>query len=316
MIKKITTIILQVFFIFSITVSFAQDIVKDQDIIDPLFASDETLKFTLIIDTRELKKDESETPEYSDGQLILDQNGEDKKFDIKVRPRGNSRRFFDFCTFPPIKLNFKKKEVEGTIFEGQDKLKLVAYCKDLEVNEAYVLKEYLVYKLYNILTPNSFKVRLAEITYSDINNKGKEVKRHGFLIEDDDTMAERNRGKITEMLMSNHDCCERNTLDIFTIFQYMIGNTDWWIGKSTIHNVKLVFMDNGTVIPVPYDFENCGLVDAKYAIPPEELQITNVKQRLSRDYCRLPRTYEGVIDKYNEHKEAIYAEINNFDAIG
>ena len=173
----------------------------------------------------------------------------------------------------------------------------------------------MVYKLYNILTPYSFKVRLAEITYIDINNKGKEVKRYGFLIEDDDIMAERNRGKMTEMLMSNHDCCERNTLDIFTIFQYMIGNTDWWIGKSTIHNVKLVFMDNGTVIPVPYDFDYCGLVDAKYAIPQEELQITNVKQRLSRDYCRLPGTYEGVIDKYNEHKEAIYAEINNFDAL-
>lgn len=284
---------------------------ESEEQISPLFASNEPLKFTLIIDTKKLKSDESDDPEYTEGQLILDTDGVEKTFDIKARARGNSRRIGHFCTFPPIKLNFQKKSVTGTVFEGQDKLKLVAYCKDLDLNEAYVLKEYLPYKFLNCLTPYSFKVRLAEITYKDINDKGKDVTRYGFLIEDDDIMAARNGGQITEMLMSNHDRCERNALDIFTVFQYMIGNTDWWIAKPKIHNVKLVLLEGGNVVPVPYDFDYCGIVDAKYAVTDEQLPIDNVKQRFFRGYCRFPGTYELVIDKFNENKDCIYTEINN-----
>jgi len=271
------------------------------------------LKFTLIIDTKALKKDDSENPEYSPGQLILHDGSQDQVFELKVRARGLSRRVFDFCSFPPIKLNFKKKAVKETVFDGQDKLKLVAFCRNLDVNEAYVLKEYLVYKLYNFLTPYSFKVRLAQITYKDINEKDKEVNRLGFLIEDNDIMAERNGGKISEIVLSNQDRCERSTLDLLTIFQFMIGNTDWSIAKQ--HNVKLIVMEKGVTIPVPYDFDYCGFVDAKYAAPPEQLAIESVKERIFRGYCRLPGTYEKVVDIFNEHKEEMYSEINDLDLL-
>ncbi len=282
----------------------------------PLFDSDEPLKITLIIDTRALKGDNSDDPQYTEGQLILHENSaEDKNFNIKVRARGFSRRMYDFCTFPPIKLNFRKKEVEGSVFDGQDKLKLVAYCKDLEINEEYVLKEYLVYKFYNCLTPYSFKVRLAEITYKDINDKGRDVQRYGFLIEDDDIMAERNGGQITEMLMSNHDRCERNTLDMFTVFQFMIGNVDWWIARPKQHNVKLVLKENGEIIPIPYDFDYCGVVDAKYAVPPDNLPLENIRERYFRGYCRLPGTYEMVVTKFNEQKDNIYNIVKTFEPL-
>lgn len=313
-----TRIYLIIFLLFSVTnysSSFASQSIEETNDSLPLFASNEPLKFTLIIDTKALKKDNDKEPEYSEGQLILHSDAEDENFDIKVRPRGNSRRFFDFCIFPPIKLNFKKKAVDGTVFEGQDKIKLVAFCKDLDINEAYVLKEYLVYKLLNCLTPYSNKVRLAEITYKDINNKGKEINRYGFLIEDDDDMAERNNGTITEVLMSNHDRCERNSLDLFTVFQFMIGNTDWWIARPMQHNVNVVLLENGTMIPVPYDFDYCGFVDAKYAVPPEILEIENVRERLFRGYCRLPGTYERVVEKFNQHKDEMYREINDFDQL-
>jgi len=279
----------------------------------PLFVSEEPLKFTLIIDTRELKKDESDDPQYSDGQLILQEDASNEKtFDIKVRARGISRRKGDFCSFPPLKLNFKKKDVEGTVFEGQDKLKLVTYCQDQDIYESYVLKEYLIYKFYNCLTPYSFKVRLAEITYKDINDKGKDVQRYGFLIEDDDIMAERNGGQISEVLMSNHDRCERNTLDVFTLFQFMIGNLDWWIASPVQHNVKVVVLANGDAVPIPYDFDYSGVVNASYAIPPEILPVKNVRERYFRGYCRLSGTYELVVEKFNQQKECIYSNVNNF----
>ncbi|MCK5104950.1 MAG: hypothetical protein KAR17_19140, partial [Cyclobacteriaceae bacterium] len=227
------------------------DSILQQNKTSPLFESEEPLKFTIIIDIKTIKNDDSDDPQYSDGQLILhDESSKDINFDIKVRARGYSRRVYDFCSFPPLKLNFKKKKVKGTVFEGQDKLKLVSYCKDMAMNQDWVLEEYLIYKAYNFLTPFSFKVRLAEITYKDVNDKSREVTRYGFLIEDDDLLAERNGGKITEILMPNHDRCERKTLDIFTIFQFMIGNVDWWIVRPKIHNVKLVHIEGQPVVPV------------------------------------------------------------------
>ena len=274
----------------------------------PLFSSSDPLKLTLVIDVKGLKKDNSENPEYSEGSLILHEEAGDKEFNIKVKARGHSRRLFDICSFPPIKLNFKKKAVKNTVFDGQDKLKLVAYCKDTDINETYVLKEYLIYKLYNQLTSYSFRVRLVEVIYKDINDKGKDVQRHGFLIEDDDRLANRMGGQISEVLLSNQDRCERNTLDLFTLFQFMIGNTDWSISRQ--HNVKIVYMENGNSIPIPYDFDYAGLVDTQYAVPQEDLPIENVKERLFRGYCRIPGTYERVVEKFNQEKEDIYNEVN------
>ena len=276
----------------------------------PLFASRTPLEFTLILDVKALKKDDSDDPEYTKGSLILNSDNTDQTFDIKVKARGISRRKFDFCTFPPIKLNFKKKKVSETVFEGQDKLKLVAFCRDSDVNQSYVLKEYLVYKMYNCLTPYSFRVRLAKITYKDINDKAKDVTRFGFLIEDNDVMAKRNEAKISEVSLSNQERCDRDILDLFTLFQFMIGNTDWSAAKQ--HNVKLIARENGTIVPVPYDFDFCGFVNARYASPPEQLEITAVTQRLFRGNCRLPGTYEEIAELFNKAKQCIYNEIDSF----
>lgn len=294
------------------------DSINPQKHVSPLFESEVPLKFTLIIDVKTVKNDDSEDPQYTEGKLILHEESlENKNFDIKVKARGNSRRLqrYNICTFPPIKLNFKKKEVKGTVFEGQDKLKLVAYCKDLDLYQDYVLQEYLVYKAYNCLTPYSFKVRLAEITYKDINDKSREVQRYGFLIEDDERMAQRIGGKISEVLMSNQDRCDRNTLDLFTIFQFMIGNADWWMARPAVHNVKLVFKEGSPIVPVPYDFDYCGAINAKYAIPPENLPIESVRERYFRGYCRFPGTYERTIDIFNAKKEEMYAVYRNFELL-
>lgn len=278
-----------------------------------LFASEEPLQLTLIVDVKQLRKDDSDNPQYQEGKLILYHDSVEKEFSIKVKARGISRRKQDFCTFPPLKLNFKKKQVKGTVFERQDKLKLVDYCKDSDVNEIYVLKEYLVYKLYNQLTPYSFKVRLAMITYKDLNEKARDVKRFGFLIEDNDVMAKRNEGKITDIEMSNQDRCERSSLDLLTLFQFMIGNLDWSVAKQ--HNAKLIMEESGVLIPVPYDFDFCGFVNARYANPPEQFDITDVKERVFRGRCRIPGTYEAVIEIFNETKSAIYNEIHQFQPL-
>ncbi|NJN24586.1 MAG: hypothetical protein HC819_00575 [Cyclobacteriaceae bacterium] len=281
-----------------------------------LFASDKPLRFSLVVDIKTLKNDESENPEYTKGQMIWHrENEEDVIFHIEARARGKSRRLFDFCHFPPLKLNFKKKEVAGTLFEGQDKLKLVSYCRDVDLYQSYVLQEYLIYKLYNCLTPNSFRVRLAHITYTDLNDKSKEVTRYGFLIEDDDIMAARNGAVISETLLPHQDRCDLATLDIFTLFQYMIGNTDWWIAAPKMHNIKLIEFDGKLPVPVPYDFDYCGAINANYAVPTADLPIKSVRERYFIGYCRVRGGYETTVALFNEKRNTIYDLYRQFDLI-
>src|SRR5210317_360108 len=92
---------------------YAQNQEHSSDEQAPLFNSEEPLKFTLILDVKTIKKDDSDNPKYSESKLVLHTDHEDETYDIKVRARGISRRNFDFCSFPPIKLNFKKKQVNG-----------------------------------------------------------------------------------------------------------------------------------------------------------------------------------------------------------
>ncbi len=69
----------------------------------------------------------------------------------------------------------------------------------------------------------------------------------------------------------------------------MISNYDWSMraapkGEECCHNGRLL-AGAGLYQPVPYDFDYSGLVDASYAIPPESVPISNVRQRNYRGYC-------------------------------
>lgn len=78
----------------------------------------------------------------------------------------------------------------------------------------------------------------------------------------------------------------------FMLFQYLIGNTDWDVlagpgPDACCHNVRVIGSEEPRVrIPVPYDFDSAGLVDAEYAAPHAKLPIRSVTQRLFRGFCR------------------------------
>jgi hypothetical protein len=83
---------------------------------------------------------------------------------------------------------------------------------------------------------------------------------------------------------------------------------------GALHNVELFFATEGTIAPVPYDFDFSGVINARYAIPDPSLNIPNVRQRLFRGYCTDPAEYEKVFALFNEKKAAIYALYS--DSIG
>ncbi len=203
------------------------------------------------------------------------------------------------------------------MFDGQENLKLVTHCRNLKAAEQYPLREYAAYRIFNLLTPKSFRARLVKVTY--VNTAGnKSLGTHnGMLIEDDGDLAKRMEGRIVTQseLLSRLD---RDNFTLVTTFSYMIGNLD--VSVLGQHNVKLVQTQNRAVYVVPYDFDYSGLVDTPYAMPPRELdKVTSVRDRMYRGPCRSMPELETFFAQFRAIRPAIatmYESIPDFDEKG
>jgi hypothetical protein len=278
----------------------------------PLFSSSEPLELILEMDMQKVLNDRSEEPEYNAALLI--QKLPEKKirtYNIKVKARGNTRRIKNICEFPPLKLNFRKGDTDNTDFQGQDKVKMVTHCQNNYEFENYAVLEYLAYKTYNALTDNSYNVRLVKVLYRDIRRNYPDIEKSGFLIEDDDMMAHRLGGVISEKKIWSPDSCNQESVDLFSMFQFMIGNTDWWIHRR--HNVDIVAVENKGLIPVPFDFDYAGIINTPYAIPSPALPITQVRERFFKGSCKTTESYQAVINEFNKNKNEILGVVKETD---
>ncbi|MGZ8557445.1 MAG: hypothetical protein ACXWWC_03890 [Chitinophagaceae bacterium] len=232
--------------------------------------------------------------------------------DIEIRPRGKYRR--EECYLPPLQLNFKTSK--SVALKKLGRLKLVLPCGSSGYDEQLILKEWLVYKIYNLLTEKSFRVRLVKMSYRDINDKIKPDNFYAFFIEDVDEMAKRNNCAEIQPLRPHIENTNRNLTTLVSIFQYMIGNSDWAV--PIYHNVKLIRSKKDSLsrpFVVPYDLDYCGLVNARYAIPPESLPIKSVTERF---YFGFPRTMEelqSVLQIFREQRKAMNALIQNCEPL-
>lgn len=185
------------------------------------------------------------------------------------------------CDFPPIKLDFNKKALTTGGFAAYDKYKLVTHCDDDKiVGQEQLLREYTAYKMYETLTPSSYRTHLVRIKYVDTSGKIASVRRYAFLMESTKQLADRMAATECESCFSTQpqdvDLAAENLL---SAFQYLIGNTDFSLPQ--VRNIKL-FRSNTTqkLIPVAYDFDFSALVSAKYARPASHLGQQRVADRL------------------------------------
>jgi hypothetical protein len=228
--------------------------------------------------------------------------------DIRIQPRGKFR--LENCYMPPLYLNFKNPGSPKLHVLG--KLKLVCGCATGAEDEQLIIKEYLAYKIYNMLTPMSFRVRLVKVNYEDTKGKIKKYSQYGFLLEDVDDMAARNKCREVEGKPYNTESTDRQQMTLVAIYEYMIGNSDWSV--PNYHNVKLMRPVTDSVsLPytVPYDLNHCGLVNASYALPPEELGIKSVTERVYRGFPRSMEELEETVAIFKHQKEKIWSLINN-----
>ena len=280
----------------------------------PLFTSDDVLNVTIEGPLDRVFRERSQDPESFDAQLrYRAPDGSESTFEIELRTRGFYRLKAGTCSFPPLRVNFKTSQVEGTVFAGQDKVKLVTHCQDTrEEYQQYVLQEYLIYRVYNLFTDLSFRVRLALIKYVDTERRRDTVTKYAILLEDDEAMANRNGWDLIEVPQVLPSQVEQPALALVEVFQFLIGNTDWDAFRPEpddpcCHNTKLVgSLESLTVFPVPYDFDWAGLINARYATPNPELQLRSVRDRLYRGICRPREELDAVLAMFLERREAVY----------
>jgi hypothetical protein len=273
----------------------------------PLFASVEPFDIAITADFKAVQRDrDTESTTLFPGSLaVLTDGVAGKPIPIQLRTRGHVRRNNRTCSFAPLRLEFPKDEVKGTIFQGQRVLKLGTYCQDTDVYEQYTLGEHLTYRVSNVLTPRSFRSRLARVTYVDSAAGKKPVTRAGIFIENEDDVAKRMEGREVPMPRLLFKDLDQPTLTQMSLFQYMIGNTDYSI--IALHNVRLVVDAKKVFYPVPYDFDYSGLVDAHYAVPSKALGQPSVRDRLYRGPCRTEAELESALEPFRARKAEILA---------
>jgi len=279
-----------------------------------LFDSEEVLEVSLKFDlTTFLRKKPAE--DYMDAELVYHFSPDDSLVNkIRVRSRGNSR--YELCILPPIRLSFKDCENRPKDLEGVSNVKLVTHCKDNSNFEDYVLKEYLAYRLYNVVTDSSFRVRLLHIRYVDTGSKGHHTYRYGFVIEPVDLLAKRFSSVEKEDIVVRASFIEPDLYDRLCLFQYMIGNDDFHL--SNLHNLKLIEPEEGSKLTlgvIPYDFDYSGLVNSYYAIPNKIYGLEDILDRVYVGPCRPDSTFLRHMQFFLDHKDDFYAEIDKVNFI-
>jgi hypothetical protein len=275
-----------------------------------LFREQESLPIRLRFSNREMKKETNDST-YIFTQLQFKDQGEWDSLDIRIRARGNYRRAH--CYFPPLKVKIKKSDAQGTIFKGNKELKLVMPCVQSTATLDNILKEYMAYKIYEVISPFHFKTRMVDIELTE--SRGKKDKVHqvkGFLIEDIDEVAKRENARKLKRVV--HPLEQDDLVSAQNdFFQFMIGNTDY--STAYQHNQKLLFTEDYKTVPLPYDFDMSGLVDASYAVVSqvggEVLSIESVTDRLYRGFVRDEAVFQTVRQHYLDLKPRVFEVIDS-----
>jgi hypothetical protein len=273
---------------------------------DSLFNIQAPLNIAFTMSIKKVGASKEDTTYFAHTFYYYDAAGNKDSLPVGLKARGNYR--LRECYFPPLTIKIQKKDAKNTVFEGNKKLKLVLPCENKADYNDLIVKEYLCYKLYEAFTPYSFKTRLVNIDLTELRKKTtKSFKLKGILVEDVDKTAKRLHAKTVKSNVQTISLDDTSALR-FDLFQFMIANTDW--SKSFQHNSKIIFQ-KPNLIPIPYDFDMSGLVDAPYAVVSQingqDLPINSVRDRYYRGNCRSAGATGFVRKEYLSNKEKLLA---------
>jgi len=256
----------------------------------PLFSDEKPLEMTLELPLKSLIRERKDRPEVDGVAVVAGPDGRPLRLDVKVSTRGHNR--LEKCDFPPLGLNFKRSQLDGTVLAGQDKMKLSTRCRDGGKFDDYLELERLAYLLYQQVSDVSLKVRAVNMRYVDTERGGEAMQAPAFFLEHFNSLAARMGKTVLDVPAVPLNDLEPQALARVGLFEYLIGNTDWAAtsaaaGRDCCHNIVPLVPATGLgpVVPFPYDFDSSGFVDPPYAQPDSRLNTRSVRDRVYRGYC-------------------------------
>jgi hypothetical protein len=278
--------------------------------VTPLFKSTEPLSIRLRFSIKELRKNTNDTVYTSAFMAYKTEAGTWDSIKIDLRARGHFRRAN--CSFPPLKVKIKKNQGDKSPFAGNKNLKLVVPCQSGKSYNDLIVKEYLIYELYKVVSPYHFNARLIDLTLVD--GKGKSSKSHSltaFFLEDDALVAKRLNAKLYDLPQINPFRLADTAAVRLDFFEYMISNTDW--SAVQLHNIRIVQLSPSQYMPIPYDFDMSGLVNPPYGQVSELVGTSNVRERVYRGFCRNPELFEFVRTEYIKLEPDLLNVVQRFE---
>lgn len=236
------------------------------------------------------------TDDYQEGTMQIDiPGGTTVELPMKIRCRGKFRRMR--CNFPPLKLKFKKGDLKEAGLAPMNELKMVTHCiDDGEKSRDMIAREYLAYRLYELLEPNHLQVRLVRVQYKGGSRRMSKMRHYAILVEHIEDFSSRiglspyERMGIMPHQMDTLQCLRTS------LFQYMIGNVDF--SFETCRNLELMQRSDSVIIAIPYDFDFSYLVSAPYAKPNVNLGQRELNERKMIGYPLQLSAARPVIDEF------------------
>ena len=271
-----------------------------------LFRDESPLTLTLTTNLRDLVRERDSTALRWFGAELsyTDAKGTARRVPVELRARGHFRRQVRNCAFPPLSLRSTRQARDSSILQGNPRLKITTPCRPTtEDYRQYVLLEYLMYRTYAVISPVHHRTRLASITYKDSTDRVKPITVTAFFLEIEDEVADEAGLKFVEQIGALFVDVVAEELDHLSLFQFWIGNTDWSL--AGLHNISLFRNTAGEYVPVAYDFDWSGAVNARYASPAPQLGIRTVRERLHRGPCRTAQQWAPTIGHYQGKQAAV-----------
>lgn len=282
---------------------------------DLLFSDDSVLVVKIVAPFKQIMQERPIEEEIPGTFSFVAADGSNVEFPVDIRTRGNNRRRVDVCPFAPLRLDFKKKHLDDTVFDKQDKLKLVTHCDNGSKNyQQAVIKEYLAYRILNTLTHISFQARLLRITYVYSDKSNDEEVTYAFLIESNERLAKRIGLDEQEINAMSVTLLDQEYTNLTSVFEFLIGNLDFSpvigaTGEQCCHNTTLFSADNKTYWSIPYDFDLTGFVEAPHMQPNPKFKQRNARQRVYRGRCYNQEFVPATLQKFREKRADIEAVI-------
>ncbi|MGB3798470.1 MAG: hypothetical protein WA952_01575 [Lewinella sp.] len=264
---------------------------------DELCVAGDTVLVEVETDWKKLLRNKHEKA-YRDATFLI----AGQSFEGRIRTRGHAR--LSACRFPSLKVKLKKKPLVNAGYNELNDLKFVLQCNSSRSGQAYLRRERLLYDLYAIVSPYSHRTLPVRWVLPDGDTL------QGFFIEAEEQLEARLDAEVYKIERVSTRSVDRTAYLTLCLFNYMILNTDWNV--FNLHNVEcLRSRQDDRLIPVAYDFDYSGLVEAHYAVPREDLQMESIYEPRFLGRHVTQEELAAVAKRFLEHRDSLLQRVHD-----